>query len=285
MLSLSRAVTLARAHATAVVMPSRLITLLTDFGTQDAYVGIMKGVILGITPDVHLVDLTHAVPPQQVTVAALVLRHAVGFFPPGTIHVAVVDPGVGGTRRPILIDTDMGVLIGPDNGVLAPAAAVMRPRAIRLIEHEEFFRHPVSQTFHGRDIFAPVAAHLARGVDPQVVGRRLDSIVELPLSPVRCNASGVEGEVVYVDQFGNLGTSITAEVLARFPGRAVSVTISGKRVAGPLSAYAAVPEGTALAIVGSWGMLEIAVRNGSAAKLFAAGPGTPVTVVVETRDA
>jgi len=266
-------------------MPSRLITLLTDFGTHDAYVGIMKGVILGITPDVHLVDLTHAVPPQQVTVAALVLRHAVGFFPPGTIHVAVVDPGVGGTRRPILIDTDMGVLVGPDNGVLAPAAAVMRQRAIRLIEHEAFFRHPVSQTFHGRDIFAPVAAHLARGVDPQVVGRRLDSIVELAVSPVRCSASGVEGEVVQVDRFGNLVTSITADALARFPGRAVSVSISGKRVAGPLSAYAAVPEGAALAIVGSWGMLEIAVRNGSAAKLFAAGPGTPVTVVVETRDA
>lgn len=264
-------------------MPARVITLLTDFGTQDAYVGIMKGVILCINPAARIVDLTHAVRPQDVRTAALVLRRAVPFFPPDTIHVVVVDPGVGSARRPLLIETEHGMLLGPDNGVLAPAASVLQRRVIRDIQNEHYFRHPVSHTFHGRDIFAPVAAHLARGVAAADLGPAVDAMVELALPTPRCTPTAVAGEVVLVDRFGNLITNLDADTLARFPAQEVSVSIGGSRVAGLVSAYAAVGEGMPLAIVGSWDVLEIAVRNGSAAEMFAAGPGTPVSVVLEPR--
>jgi hypothetical protein len=260
-------------------MPSGIITLLTDFGTADAFVGVMKGIILGIDRQAQVVDLTHAIPPQQILPGALVLRSAVRFFPAGTVHVAVIDPGVGSARRPIVIETPHGFLVGPDNGVLSLAAAVLGSRQVRLIENMEYVRQPVSQTFHGRDIFAPVAAHLSRGVAPDRLGRRIDSIVELTVPEPHSSPSGVRGEVIYVDHFGNLFTNITADALAHFPVQRVSVSIDGKPVAGPVNAYAAVPEGAALAIVGSWGVVEIAVRCGSAAQTFAAGPGTPVTVV------
>jgi S-adenosyl-L-methionine hydrolase (adenosine-forming) len=266
-------------------MPSGLITFLTDFGTADAYVGIMKGVVLGINPDARIVDVSHAVPPQQIRVGALLLRSAVPFFPPGTIHVVVVDPGVGSSRRPILIETANGILVGPDNGVLGPAATRMGRRTIRLIANQEFFRHPVSQTFHGRDIFAPVAAHLSRRVAPDAFGPELASITELDLPEAGGSGSVIAGEVVYVDRFGNLVTNIALETAQRFPAQRVSVSIGATPLAGPVTAYTDVPEGSPLAIEGSWGTLEIAVRNGSAAEMFAAGPGTPVTVVLESRDA
>jgi S-adenosylmethionine hydrolase len=262
-------------------MASGIITLLTDFGTADAFVGVMKGVILGINPRAQLVDLTHAVPPQRILPAALVLRSAVRFFPAGTVHVAVVDPGVGSGRRPIVIETEDGFLVGPDNGVLSLAVAVLGGGAARVIENGALLHAPVSQTFHGRDIFAPAGAHLSCGVHAEALGPRIDSIVELALPAVQPTPSGLRGEVIYTDHFGNLLTNIDADALARFPVHGVSVSIGDTLVAGPLNAYAAVPAGTALAIVGSWGLLEIAVRNGNAAQMFAAGPGMPVTVVVE----
>jgi len=260
-------------------MPSGIITLLTDFGSADAFVGIMKGVILGINRQAQVVDLTHAIPPQQILPGALVLRSAARFFPEATVHVAVVDPGVGSARRPIVVETSHGFLVGPDNGVLSLAAAVLGTRQVRLIENMEYVRQPVSQTFHGRDIFAPVAAHLSRGIALDTLGPHVDSIVELAVPAPQSSTSGVRGEVIYVDHFGNLITNITADALAHFPAQGVSVSIDGKPVAGPVNAYAAVPEGAALAIVGSWGVVEIAVCGGSAAQTFAAGPGTPVTVV------
>jgi len=262
--------------------PSGIITLLTDFGTSDPFVGVMKGVILGINPWARCIDLTHAIAPQQIRGGALALRSAVPFFPAGTVHVAVVDPGVGSARRPILIEAEGGFLVGPDNGVLSLAAATLQRREARLIENERFFRQPVSHTFHGRDIFAPVAAHLSRGVMPAEFGPSLESTVELVLPAVRRSDSTLSGEVVYVDHFGNLVTNIAADALASFPAKTLSVTIKDTRVAGPVTAYAAVPQGTALAVVGSWGVLEVAVRNGNAAQMFAAGPGTPVTVVMES---
>ncbi len=263
-------------------MARPLITLLTDFGVADGFVGVMKGVILSLCPEARIVDLTHDIPPQQVLVGAFVLRSAVPFFPAGTIHLAVVDPGVGTPRRPILVETDLGWLVGPDNGLLSPAAVVAgRPRP-RVLTESRFFRHPVSNTFHGRDVFAPVAAHLARGVPAAEFGAAVDSIAAPPVPEAQSSAGVCRGTVVYVDHFGNLVTNISAEALDAFPARRVSVTIAGRRVAGPVAAYGAVPEGTPLAVVGSWGQLEIAVRNGNAARLFAAGPGCRVTVKVES---
>lgn len=262
---------------------STIITLLTDFGLEDAFVGIMKGVILSINPEARLVDLTHAVPPQQILAGALVLRSAARAFPSGTIHVAVVDPGVGSARRPILVETGGGFLVGPDNGVLAPAATALGRRTVRLIDNATFFRRPVSHTFHGRDIFAPVAAHLSRGIAPESFGPSLDAMVELALPTVQRTPGAIAGEILYTDHFGNLVTNIEAEAIASFSAERVSVSIGDTCVAGLVTAYTAVAEGQALAIVGSWGMVEVAVRNGDAAKMFAAGPGTRVTVVVELR--
>ena len=265
-------------------MRSGVITLLTDFGLEDAYVGIMKGAMLRINPAARLVDLTHAVPPQAIVAGALMLRSAVGYFPEGTVHLAVVDPGVGSARRPILIETQRGLLVGPDNGMLCPAAAALGRGRARLLAQERFFMHPVSQTFHGRDIFAPVAAHLSRGVDPAELVPPLDAIVELSLPSPTDAGSMITGEVVHVDHFGNLITNITADLVSRFPAQRVSVSIGQKPIGVLLTGYSGVSEGAPVALVGSWGVLEVAIRNGNAAEMFAAGPGTPVTVVVESRD-
>lgn len=266
-------------------MHSGLITILTDFGTTDAYVGIMKGVMLDINPEARLVDLSHAIPPQQIQAGAWLLRSAVPYFPPGTIHLVVVDPGVGSSRQPIVVETARGVLVGPDNGVLSPATTEMGRRTIRTITNDGLFRRPVSQTFHGRDIFAPVAAHLSRGLAPEACGPAVGSMVELDLPAPTVSGAVIMGEVLHVDHFGNLVTNIALTSIRRFPAQPLSVSIKTTSVAGPVTAYTAVPEGAPLAIEGSWGTLEIAVRNGSAAAKFAAGPGTPVTVVLESREA
>jgi S-adenosylmethionine hydrolase len=262
-------------------MPRAIITLLTDFGYDDAYVGLMKGVILGINPDVQLVDLTHAVPPQDVLRAALILRSALPHFPPGTIHVAVVDPGVGSARRPLLLHTPAGLLIGPDNGVLSLAAREAGDHTPYVLDRDRFFRQPVSQTFHGRDVFAPIAAHASLEVAPEELGSPGDSIVELDVRAPRVTAAEVRGEVIYVDRFGNLVTNIDSATLAAFRGRALSVSIGAIMVAGPVAAYAAVEEGTPVALLGSWNTLEVAVRNGNAASQLGARAGTHVSVTAK----
>lgn len=259
-------------------MPGPIITLTSDFGTRDAYVGIMKGVILGIAPNARLVDLSHEIPPQALTIGALVLRSAVEFFPQETVHLAVVDPGVGSSRLPVAVVTERCTLVGPDNGLLYPSATVLGIREVRRLEREKFFRSEVSQTFHGRDIFAPVAAHLAAGVPPHEVGERVDRLQPLDIPAPRREATGVSGEVIYVDRFGNLVTNIRAEDLSTFPVQDLSVSISQVSLPAPVSSYAAVEPGQPLAIVGSWGHLEVAVRNGDAARHFSAGVGTAVRV-------
>ena len=258
---------------------SGIITLLTDFGTRDAYVGIMKGVALGICPAARLVDLTHDVPPQAVQLGALLLRSAVEYFPAGTVHLAVVDPGVGGSRAPVLVETERGVLVGPDNGLLAPAAAALRIRAVRRLARDEFFRDPVSDTFHGRDVFAPVAAHLAAGTPPEAFGPELAELAPLDLPEPRLADGAVHGEVVYVDRFGNLITNIPAASLTAFPARSLSVRIAGMTLSPLAPAYAAVAPGEPVALVGSWRTLEVAVRDGNAAAQLQAGIATRVTVV------
>jgi hypothetical protein len=264
------------AHPTPAV-----ITWLSDFGGDDAYVGIMKGVALGINPHVRFVDLAHNVPPQDVLRGALILRSALPYFPAGTVHVAVVDPGVGSTRQPLLIRTPTAFLVGPDNGVLHPAAAAAGEFSAYRIEDSRYFRTPVSQTFHGRDVFAPVAAHVSLDVPAHAFGPKVASIRSLDLPKAVAAADGVIGEVIYTDRFGNLITNIDSASLARFRGVSLSVSIGATAVAGPVTHYAAVEQGSLLAIVGSWSVLEVAVRNGSAAETLHAGPGTPVTVKVK----
>lgn len=256
---------------------ARIITLTTDFGYRDPFVGIMKGVIHGIDPAAEIVDLTHGVAPQDVTGGALALAAAVDFFPPGTIHVAVVDPGVGSRRRPILVETDRACYVGPDNGLLSLAAG--RQRLIRVVHlsNPDYHLHPTSTTFHGRDVFAPAAAHLSAGVPPERLGDSVNGF-ESPAvpEPQRRDGGGLAGEVIYVDGFGNLTTNIRREDLKDFDPTGVSVRIGGRVLRGLSPNYASAGAGNYLALINSWGHLEIARCEGDARAGLGARAGTRV---------
>ncbi|HVN87345.1 MAG TPA: SAM-dependent chlorinase/fluorinase [Candidatus Binatia bacterium] len=261
-----------------------VVTLLTDFGRTDGFAGIMKGVMLRANPRVRLVDLTHEIPPQDVVAGALVLRSAVPFFPRSTVHLAVVDPGVGGARRALVVATRTALFVGPDNGLLLPAAQALGITGVRAIDVERLLkrkvlREPISRTFQGRDVFAPVAAWLSTGAAVSAVGPVVRDPVELHLPVGQVQRNAIDGEVIYVDRFGNLITNITGKQLARFPTQRVSVSIGRVRIRGLSTAYAAAPV-ELLAIVGSWGLLEIAARNASAAARLSAARGTRVHVTV-----
>jgi S-adenosyl-L-methionine hydrolase (adenosine-forming) len=259
---------------------SAIITLTTDFGTRDAYVAEMKGVILDIAAAAHrpvqLVDLTHEVAAHDVTEGALALDAAAPFFPAGCIHLAVVDPGVGTDRRGLVIQTDRALLVGPDNGLFTPfldRADAWRAYEIRAAEYR---LSSVSRTFHGRDVFAPAAAHLATGVLPELFGPPVLDPLRLSWPTVRAVAGAVAGAVLHVDRFGNLVTSIRADTLEEL-GRGARIRLGGRPL--PLvGTYGDLEPGQAGALVGSSGRLEVAVREGSAAARFKARRGTPVVV-------
>jgi S-adenosyl-L-methionine hydrolase (adenosine-forming) len=255
-----------------------IIALLTDFGTQDGFVGILKGVILGINPSVSIVDLSHEVQPQDILAGALILRSALPFFPPGTIHVAVVDPGVGSTRRAIIVETATALLVGPDNGLLSVAAPPESVQRVIHLTNSRYFLPRVSQTFHGRDIFAPVAAHLSRGVPAEDFGPPVAHMERLALPVVEHASHKVTGSVIALDRFGNIVTNITAADLLPFPMEHLSVSIGTVHIHGLASTYASVSVGAVTALFNSWGMLEIAVRNGSAAQQLGVQRGNAVVV-------
>jgi len=251
-----------------------IITLLTDFG-RSIYVGMMKGVILAINPRATLVDLCHEVNPQDIRQAAFLLYTSYKFFPPGTVHVAVVDPGVGTSRNALVVAAGEAYFVAPDNGVLGFVLEEERYRAYRL-NNPRYWRSEVSATFHGRDIFAPVAAHLSLGVPPEEMGEPVSELVSLPFPRPKREEGAILGEVLFVDRFGNLITNIKGSQLP--PGRP-TVEIKGHRVKGLSSSYAEA-EGL-LAIVNSLGYLEVAFKNGSAAGMLDAGPGCEVRVLPE----
>jgi S-adenosylmethionine hydrolase len=259
-----------------------VITLTTDFGTDDIFVGVMKGVILGINPAACIVDLTHSVPPQAVDIGALLLRLALPYFPAGTIHLAVVDPGVGSPRRAVCAKTASGVLVGPDNGLLTPAAERAGVQQVVECTDPTYWLPVAGPTFHGRDIFAPVAAHLSLGVPLERLGNQGVRLTPLVLPEPQREAGResprVLGLVIHVDRFGNLITNVAAADLEGFPRQQLSVSIAGVALRGLVSSYAAVPEGELLALLNSWGLLEIAQRNGSARDRAGVGRGAPVVV-------
>lgn len=261
-----------------------LITLLTDFGLDDTYVGQMKGVIAGICPGAMVIDLAHAVRPQQVEQGAFLLETAIGAFPAGSIHLAVVDPGVGTERAALVIQAQDRYLVGPDNGLLScalptecrppsPARVVLpdRMRAVRLPIPRD---RPVSATFHGRDVFAVAAAHLAAGASLDSLGERAGDMFALPpFAGNRRSPDLITGRVVHIDRFGNLITTVLAEQLHSRPR---AVTIAGKRVDTIVTTYA---EGAGLvALTGSSGYLEVAEVNGNAAARLGASIGDAVAV-------
>jgi S-adenosylmethionine hydrolase len=214
-------------------------------------------------------------------VGALLLRSAVEYFPAGTVHLAVVDPGVGSARTPLLVVTERACFVGPDNGLLAPAAATFGIRSVRRLANTRYFRQQVSDTFHGRDVFAPVAAHLAAGTPPEAFGDELADLQRLDLPEPRVEPGAVHGEVIYVDHFGNLITNIAAGALTRFHPQSLSVRVAGMTLSPIAASYAAVAPGAPVAVIGSWSTLEVAVRDGNAAEQLRAGIATPVTVAGE----
>jgi hypothetical protein len=252
-----------------------VVTLTTDFGVRDPYVAEMKGVMLSLAPDVRFVDISHDVESHDVVGAALVLEAAVPFFPPGTVHRAVVDPGVGTARRGLVVTTATASFVAPDNGLLTPIFARGAWRAFELTAPH--LRLPrVSRTFHGRDVFAPAAAHLSCGIDADQFGPPALDPIRLPWPEVQAVGGAVAGTVVHVDRFGNLITSIAAETVERL-GTGASIHIAGRRL--PLvGTYADLPRGGAGALIGSSNRLEVAVREGNAAALLRARRGTPLAV-------
>jgi S-adenosylmethionine hydrolase len=259
-------------------MNDPLITLTTDFGEGSHYVAAVKGVILGVNPAVRIVDLSHSIPPQDIRSAAFFLANSVPYFSTGTTHVVVVDPGVGSSRALLYVDTKGHRLLVPDNGcwTLLPA-----PSMVRRLEEARYWRPTVSPTFHGRDILAPVAGWLSRGLDPAALGPVVTEWVRLKLPAPRREADRVTGEVVYVDSFGNLITNIPGDWLANFGNaRSPKVSVGGVAVTRRVATYAEADPGTTVALISSSGMLEIAIAQGSAAVQLKAGRSSLVSVVL-----
>jgi len=255
------------------VLDMAIVTFTTDFGFSDGYVGAMKGVVLSMAPDARLVDITHGIAPQDVAGGAIALAQAASLFPPGTIHIAVVDPGVGGARADVVVAASGAFFIGPDNGVLSLAAA--GPRQVYRIDATAFRREPVSPTFHGRDVFASTAGRLASGASPADAGPPQPSLVELDPPLVRQVGDRVEGRVTYVDRFGNLLTSVAADLV--WPGAQIEITgREGTFRPAFGKTFADVAPGELVAYIGSSGLLEVGLRDGSAALSTGAGRGSPV---------
>jgi len=255
-----------------------LITLTTDFGVRDWFVGTMKGVILGIQPRATVVDITHEIPAGDVRGGAFALAASWHFFPKGTVHVVVVDPGVGSARKAIAVQTAKAVFIGPDNGVLSCALARKKVTAIHALENEAYFLLPVSRTFHGRDVFAPVAAHLSRGVPIRRLGPALKEFVRLDWPGPQKQRGGIVGQVVYIDRFGNAITNLEGGLLRGWERAACKVYARGRLVCPLKTFYQGVAPKTPVALVGSGGFLEIALNGGSAAKTLGLRIGTRVVL-------
>jgi S-adenosyl-L-methionine hydrolase (adenosine-forming) len=256
-----------------------VITLTTDFGASDWFVGTMKGVIASLAPKTTVVDLTHGLPPGDIRGGAFALAASYRFFPKGTIHVVVVDPGVGSRRKAIAVRTDKYIFVGPDNGVLSWALTKERIRAIHALENEARFLRPVSQTFHGRDVFAPVAAHLSRGVPIQKFGPALKDFARMPWPEPKVRRGRIEGEVVYIDRFGNAITNLESGVLRNPSEASCEIHAQRRQVCPVRSHFQAVAPKSPVALAGSSGFLEIAVNGGSAEQALGVRMGTRVSLL------
>jgi hypothetical protein len=261
-------------------MPRPIVTLTTDFGLKDPYVAEMKAVILGISPDATIIDVSHKIEKFKIRMGAYVLASASPYFPKGTIHVAIVDPGVGTTRRPILIQTKHGYYVGPDNGLLTLAATKQGIEHIYRISNKRFMLPKISSTFHGRDIFAPAAAHLANGTLPEEFGPEISKIVTPEFAKIIRRKNTLVGEVIHIDNFGNIITNFGEKELELMNVKAlVNVKLEGVRQKLKLcKSYADIKPQQPLAIIGSHNFLEISINQGDAAKHFNIKSGDKVTL-------
>lgn len=289
----------------------RVITLLTDFGTQDAYVGVMKGVIAGINPSVNIVDICHSVSPQDIFNGAYLLYTAYKYFPKGTIHTAIVDPGVGSKRDIVCVETKDYFFLVPDNGLLSFIVQEERPKSVIRVTNNKYFLPLPSSTFHGRDVFAPVAAHLSLGVKPQQLGIMINHLEQLNIpKPFRKKTGQMEGQIIYIDRFGNLISNITKEHLMQhdhsqslfktqmkeitlpisLPSqggdeggvkinlKCLETTIGKKKIIGLIKTYTDVNAGEPLALIGSAGFLEVSINQGNAQKYFKVDKGSKIII-------
>jgi S-adenosyl-L-methionine hydrolase (adenosine-forming) len=269
-------------------MTARFISFLTDFGLQDDFVGTCHGVIKRLAPDVQVIDITHGIPPQAVLQGALVLAQTLPYMPVG-VHLAVVDPGVGGARRPLALRDGEGRLyVGPDNGLLVPAAARHGGVAeARELTNPDFALPSVSRTFHGRDLFSPAAAHLALGVPLQQLGPQVpvETLVQLDLPQPRVGVDRIDATVLYVDRFGNMQLNLTRDDLERvdvFPGRRLELAIGGERYyAVAARTFADARSGDIVLYEDAYRNVSIAISGGNAASMFAVAPGTEVRIRLE----
>ncbi len=261
-----------------------IITLTTDFGLNDHFVGAMKGVILDIVPEAAIVDVSHAVQAFDVLDGAIAISQAYSYFPNGTVHVVVVDPGVGTTRRPIIASSDGYHFVAPDNGVLSMVYAKEERMHVRHVTSDHYFRQPVSNTFHGRDVFAPIAAYLAKQVDSHKFGEEVEDYVRFAAPrPKPAGDNRIRAVVLKVDRFGNLITNVTPQdVPALFsdkPG-AFKIAVGNKEVTEIRTAYADAAPGQVFGILGSMGYLEIAANRAPASQITGANKGSEVSIVL-----
>jgi S-adenosylmethionine hydrolase len=259
---------------------NNIISLITDFGLQDNFVGVMKAVIFKINPRARIVDICHEVKPQDITGAAFLLASSFKYFSPGTVHLAVVDPGVGTKRKKILVKTKNYFFVGPDNGILSLALKDEPPVKIIEITNKRYFLKAVSNTFHGRDIFAPVSAHVSRGVDILKLGKPTEHFKTLKFPSLESSGRRLIGEVIYIDRFGNLISNISKESFLSFiKDKKFKMEIKGQTVNKLSQSYAEARQDEPIALIDSFNYLEIAINAGSAQEYFKAGRGEKIEVV------
>lgn len=260
---------------------SSTITLTTDFGLQDHYVGVLKAVMLSISPSARMLDISHEIPPQDIMAGAWVVRNSAMLFPPKTVHLVVVDPGVGTERKPVALQIKDQFFVGPDNGIFSLIGSEYEYEAVTL-QNQTYWRPNPSNTFHGRDIFAPVAAHLANGVKLQELGDPLDKLVTYRWAVPISDRDGVQGWIVHIDRFGNLISNIP-EKMVKEAGNSSEVKIYvGNTILTSLSAtFGEVPDGEPTAYIGSSGMLEVAINKGNAREMLGVEKGAQISIVVQ----
>ncbi|MDX2153092.1 MAG: SAM-dependent chlorinase/fluorinase [Bryobacteraceae bacterium] len=257
------------------------ITLTTDFGTSDHFVGAMKGVILSLCPTAQVVDITHEVTPFEIAQGAFLLAQAAAYFPKNTIHVAIVDPGVGGARRPLLVESEGRFFIGPDNGIFGLVYEGSPHPKVREITNTRLFLPQVSRTFHGRDVFAPAAAHLAAGAKPASFGRKIDDYLKpAPTRPLQTGRRFWTGTVLHIDRFGNLVSTFKASDFPQLRERPFELQAGMAKISTLAETYAAMPPREPHLIEGSAGYYEISVNQGNAAKALGVGLGAPLELVL-----
>jgi len=260
---------------------SQIITLTTDFGLQDHYVSAMKAVMLGIAPDVRFVDVSHEIPAQDIMAGAWVVKNTAFLYPPGTVHLVVVDPGVGTSRHPIALKIRDQYFVGPDNGIFSLLFKEYEYEAYKL-NNSTYWAQGLSNTFHGRDVFAPVSAHLSTGVSLDEIGEPIDDLVTYHWAVPIADKDGLQGWVVHIDRFGNLITNISDKLIEdHLKRKTVKIYVGNTMLNKVVSTFGDVEEGEPAAFIGSSGMLEIGINKGNAARMLSVDKGAQISIVLQ----